>query len=213
MNEMIRAVPRLTPADLTTLRQVFRHGVTRAAAGVSTMVGKTITVTDVRVEALSFGEATALAGTPERPAVGIYLGITGPIGAHVVLLLDPDDAATLARLLLGDLVEAGAVAELAGDALGEVGNVIGSSIGTVLGDLVGTALWSTTPAVQTDMAASLVDGLVASASNGDDQVLVILTCFEQTGSEMRASVKGTFLVIPESASVSAILDAVGRNGR
>jgi chemotaxis protein CheC len=196
-------------ADAALARKAFAEGLARAAASLSTMVDAQLEVVEQRVQTLSLAEAAALAGSPEQATVGIYLAITGEVGAHVVLLLEPYDAERLVELLLTSRgIDPEEANVLAIPALAEVGNVMGSSFANVLGDLIGTPLWSTSPTVQTDMARSLVDGLLACASDERDQVLVVATQFAQADARATFSVRGTFLVVPEIPGLANLFQAL-----
>jgi chemotaxis protein CheY-P-specific phosphatase CheC len=200
-------------SDPQVARAAFGEGLARAADSLSKMTGAEISAIEQRVQTLSLPEAAAVAGNPDQPTVGVYLGLTGAVEAHVVLLFEPDDAERLIDLLLGGRitspVERGALVLAA---LGEVGNIMGSSFANVLGDLIGSPLWSTPPIVQTDMARALIDGMLACASDDSDQVLVVVTQFAQRDVAERFSVRGTFLVVPEIEGMSALFGALNQAG-
>lgn len=197
--------------QLAAVRDLFAAGLDRAAASLSAMVGSAVTVIDGRVEVVPLAGAAALAGAPDASTVAIYLGITGGLSAHIVLLFAPSDAARLAELLLGPAA-AGSMHDeaLRESALGEVGNVMGSSFAVVLGDRMGTPLWSTPPTVRTDMARALVDGLVVTVGGQQDTILVVATQFARCDAEPQFSVQGTFLVIPEPDGLTSLFDAVSQ---
>jgi chemotaxis protein CheC len=196
-------------ADPLLARAAFADGLARAAASLSSMMDAELEVVEQRVQTLSLVEAAALAGSPEQATVGIYLAITGEVGAHVILLLDPYDAERLVELMLTSRgIDPAEADVLALPALAEVGNVMGSSFANVLGDLIGTPLWSSSPTVQTDMARSLIDGLLACASDERDQVLVVATQFAKTDARARFSVRGTFLVVPEIPGLAKLFEAL-----
>ena len=205
-----QSVRPLGGEQLAKVREVFADGLRHAAASLSEMVGSQVQVLDGRVDVVPLAGAVGLAGQPEASTVAIYLGITGRFNAHVVLLFAPADAARLAGLLLEPASgEAPADEGLEESALGEVGNVMGSSFATVLGDLIGSPLWSTPPTVRTDMARALLDGLVVDVGGGQDRILVVVTQFARLDAEPRFTVRGTFLVIPEPdglTELSAALD-------
>jgi chemotaxis protein CheC len=200
-------------SDPVVARAAFGGGLARAAESLSTMVGSEISAVEQRVQTLSLPEAAAVAGNPDQPTVGVYLSLTGAVEAHVVLLFEPEDAERLIDLLLGGRVTSPSERNaLFQAALGEVGNVMGSSFANVLGDLIGAPLWSTPPAVQTDMARALVDGMLACASDDRDQVLVVVTQFAQRDVAQHLSVRGTFLVVPEIEGMSALFEGLTRVG-
>ena len=200
-------------SDLLVARAAFGDGLAHAAASLSMMTGAQISAIEQRVQTLSLTDAAEVAGDPDQPTVGVYLALTGAVSAHVVLLFEPDDAERLIDLLLGGQVTSPSErSALVLAALGEVGNVMGSSFANVLGDLSGAPLWSTPPTVQTDMARALVDGMLACASDDRDQVLVVVTQFVQRDIAERFSVRGTFLVVPEIVGMSALFAALTRVG-
>jgi chemotaxis protein CheY-P-specific phosphatase CheC len=200
-------------SDPQMARTAFGDGLAHAAESLSAMVGAKISAIEQRVQTLSLPEAASVAGNPDQPTVGVYLGLTGAVEAHVVLLFEPDDAERLIDLLLqGRVVSPSERAALVAAALGEVGNVMGSSFANVLGDLIGAPLWSTPPTVQTDMARALVDGMLACAIDDRDRVLVVVTQFAQRDVAERFSVRGTFLVVPEIEGMSVLFEALTRAG-
>ena len=205
-----QAASPLTAEQLATVRGVFAAGLDRAAASLSEMVGNEVRVLDGRAEVVSIAAAAALAGTPDASRVAVYLGITGAFNAHVVLLLTPEDADRLSGLLLGSQPDTPEDEALRESALGEVGNVMGSSFAIVLGDLIGSPLWSTPPTVRTDMARALVDGLLATVGGDQERILVIVTQFARFDVIPRFAVEGTFLVVPEPDGLATLFEAVGR---
>jgi chemotaxis protein CheC len=187
---------------------LFRQGLARAASSLSELVGHQIAVLDGRIEVLPLGEALALVGPAERATVGVHVGLTGPIDAHVVLLFTPAEARRLVDLMLRRSGGTDKFDELARPALGEAGNIMGSSFAILLGDRTGSPLWSTAPSVRVDMAQALVDGLIATAIDSRSEVLIGVTSFAQLDGEQRGSVRGTFLFVPEPDGLAALLRAL-----
>lgn len=193
------------------IERAFVSGLAHAAAGLSEMVGQEIRISDPRLAIVPLATAMEVVEPSDAPSVGIYLGITGPLNAHIVLLLSPENAFGLIDLLMGQ--EPGttrALDDMARSALGEVGNVMGSFFATVLGELTALTLWSTTPTVETDMARALVDGLMASACEGGDQILLLRTRFAQAEGSTLGAVSGTFLVLPDAHGLGSLLGALER---
>ena len=79
------------------------------------------------------------------------LGIVGDLEGVVLLLVTPGDADTVCRILG---VEPGS--EYAPSALGEVGNIVGSSYINALAEMTGMAIEPTPPATATDMLGAIV---------------------------------------------------------
>jgi chemotaxis protein CheY-P-specific phosphatase CheC len=199
----------ISPEQVDLIGGLFRQGLVRAAASLSDMVGHEVAALDGRIEVLPLSEALALLGPAERATVGVHVGLSGQIDAHVVLLFTPADARRLVEMMLRRVGGGNEkFEELARPALGEAGNVMGSSFAIVLGDRTGTPLWSTAPSVRVDMAQALVDGLLATAIDEDSEVLIGVTSFAQLDVEPRLSVRGTFLFVPEPHGLATLLQAI-----
>jgi chemotaxis protein CheC len=199
--------PEVSHVD--TVRRAFADGLARSARSLSAMVGAEIRAVEAQISLLSLPEALALAGAPDRATMAIHLGLNGKLNAHLVLLFGPEDAQNLVQLLLPPgRVGPSERALLEESALGEVGNVVGSSFAIVLGDLIGSPLWSSTPTVQVDMAAALLDGIIACASGDRERVLVVAARFAEFEVASHHSVRGTFLVVPEVECVATLLHAL-----
>jgi chemotaxis protein CheC len=205
----IPATEALAPGDelAPDVQRAFADGLTRATASLSEMVGLEIVAVEPRVRLAPVGEAAAAVGRPDEVVVGVYLAVTGPWNAHVVLLFSPKDACQLVDLLLGQpLGMTQELDEMAESALREVANITGTSFANVLGDRTHALLWTHPPELLIDMAGALVDGVVAQASAGGDRAVLIETRFARPTES--ATVGGTFLVMPEMDQLDALARAL-----
>src|SRR3712207_9561092 len=86
------------------------------------MLGRPVDISVPVVEAVPFADAVEAVGPVEEVVTGILLGIVGDLAGAVLLVVDPEDAATLCSLLGVE-----AESECGLSALSEIGNIVGSS--------------------------------------------------------------------------------------
>src|SRR4051795_12534075 len=108
--------------QLDALRELANIGSGTASTALSSMLGRAVDISVPKAQALPFAGAAAAAGPAEQDITGIVLGITGEMTGTVLLLVPPADADKICRMLG---VEADG--ELALSALGEIGNIVGTS--------------------------------------------------------------------------------------
>ena len=193
----------LLDADLLA---AFKAGLAAAAAACEAMSGGQLAVSSSEIGRLTLSEVLDSAGGPEVAVVAIYIGFSGPLSGHGVLLLEPDEARSLALTILGELPDgtddgvanpdAGGLTPLQRSVVEEVGNVaisgVLSRLGDAVGDAVGDAIHPMVPVFVFDMAASLLDAVVSDVAGTGDTILAARTMFSQD----RRSATGVLLVVP-----------------
>src|SRR3569833_2422060 len=90
------------------------------------MSGQPIEVLSSAIEIVPLASVPTSVGSPEDPAIGVYVGMEGDGEGYLLLLLDNEMALKLAGMMLGEEVEA-IEDELTASALAEAGNVSCSS--------------------------------------------------------------------------------------
>ena len=159
-----------------------------------------------------------LAGGPDAILVG-SIGITGSLSGHAVLLLKPDGARRLARLLLDGFVDPAAAIEapdgslvfdeMEVSALQEVGNVTLGAFLDEIGRHLEEAVQPTVPQAIVEMAGAILDAILIDLVGEADEFLAARTMF-QDGDE---AIDGTLLVLPRPASLTTLLQALGAADR
>ena len=188
----------LTDEDLVRLGDLAALGTDRAAEGLSGMIDQPVTIHTTGVKQVTFAEAQFLAGDPQDTVAAIYLEFEGGLTGNIVLIFDIPSALKLVDLLM--MQEAGTtteIDEMAMSALGEVGNQAGSAFLNALADALGVTAMISPPAVLVDMAAAVLNTIVAQASMVSEEVIAIRTSFSISGNKLA----GVFLVLPDSASL------------
>ena len=189
-----------TDLQLDALRELANIGSGNASTALSSMLGRSVDIAVPSAEALRFADAVASAGPAEAEVCGIVLGIGGDMDATVLLLVPPSDADALCRLLGVD-----PEGELALSALGEIGNVVGTSYINALVAMTGMAIEPTPPATATDMLAAIVQTVLAGHAHAGDIALVLDSDLRVAGEDCSIS----FLLVPDQGGVDELLRRLG----
>jgi chemotaxis protein CheY-P-specific phosphatase CheC len=200
--------PPTSPAASQALERTFERAMGAAGRALAEMSGHAIEVVATEVAHTSARNVVDAAGGAGTVVVGIYVGITGSVDGHALLVLQPEGARKLASLLLDGFAEPGllevdefgvpSLDELELSALREVGNV---TVGAFLNEPVVV----TVPIAISDMAGAILDAVLADLTVDTDEVLAARTSFINGGD----TIEGAVLVLPRQASLAALTAALG----
>ena len=189
-----------TDLQLDALRELANIGSGKASTALSMLLGRAVDISVPTARALSFADAVEAAGDYEQEITGIVLGIVGDLEGVVLLLVTPSDADTVCSLLG---VEPGSV--YAPSALGEVGNIVGSSYINALAMMTGMEIEPTPPGLTTDMLAAIVESVLAQRATGGDVALLLDSDMVVEGEDCSVS----FLLVPDQGGVEQLLARLG----
>lgn len=204
----------IAPAAELALERTFERAMAAAGRALAEMSGQAVHVvaTEVaRTDSIHVIEAAGGAGTV---VVAVYLGITGSITGHAVLILQPEGAHRLAGLLLDGFAIAAPVGddpsvptfdEMELSALQEVGNVTIAAFLNEVGRHLDEPCSPTVPIAITDMAGAILDAVLADLTIDGDELLACRTSFI-SGAD---TIEGAVLVLPQAASLRLLIDALG----
>ena len=191
---------RYTEMQLDALRELANIGSGTASTALSGMLGRPVDISVPNAKVLPFAEAVEAAGNPEAEVTGIVLGIVGDMSGTVLLLVPPADADAMCRMLG---VEPDT--EIGLSALGEIGNIVGSSYINALASMTGTDIEPTPPATATDMLGAIVESVMAEAAQTGDVALVLDSNLMVEGEDCSIS----FLLVPDQGGVDQLLARLG----
>ena len=207
--------PMITPTAELALERSFERAMGAAGRALAEMSGQAIHVVATEVARTNARHVVDAAGGAGTLVVAIYLGITGSLDGHAVLVFRPDGARRLAALLLDGFAPPATMVyddtglpdleELELSALQEVGNV---TIGAFLNDVgrhLDQPVVVTVPVAVSDMAGAILDGVLADLTADVDEVLFARTSFINNGD----TIEGAVLVLPRPASLEALTLALG----
>ncbi|MDA8065444.1 MAG: chemotaxis protein CheC [Thermaerobacter sp.] len=194
-----------TNVPSAALEDAFRRGLASAGTVLSTMIGRDITLHSPYLGFTPINRVPELVGGPEAPVVAIYVGVSGSLVGHAVLLFESECARHLVRLILEEEVP-DILAPLPQSLVGEVGNVAVSSFLNSLADYTGLKIVPSPPQVVFDMAGAVLSGILALVAASSEEVLVVEAGFRQ----QQEALQGFFLLLPEASSLDTLLTALHR---
>jgi chemotaxis protein CheC len=207
--------PTTTPAASVALERTFERAMGAAGRALAEMSGHSIEVVATEVARTTAHHVVDAAGGAGTIVVGIYLGITGSVDGHALLVLQPDGARKLAGLLLDGFAEPGmaevdefgvpSLDELELSALREVGNVTVGAFLNEVGRHLEEPVVVTVPIAVSDMAGAILDGVLADLTVESDDILAARTSFIN-GAD---TIEGAVLVLPRQESLAALTSALG----
>ena len=195
--------PSYSEMQLDALAELANIASGTAATALSQMLGREVELRVPRALALPMADAVDAAGQPEDIVTGIVLGLEGDVDALVLLLIPTDDAAILCQMLG---VEAGT--EVGDSALGEIGNILGTSYLNALSAMTGLALMPTPPTLATDLLGAIVASVLAQAAGENDIALVLDSELDVADQPCSLS----FLLLPASGRADELLAPLGLAG-
>ncbi len=185
--------------EVESLERLMAGAFQRALGSLSAMIGKNLDVVEFKLEELPLSDLSHMLGSPEAPALGVYVFFYGQGSCLVVLLLPPDSVSSLLELLLDrpchDMM---ALDPLEASALAEVGNVMAGSFVGHMADMLGLGMPCAPPAVVCDMSGAMLGEAVFHGVIANDRVLMARSLF----GEGQRSMAGVFLVVPSANLMS-----------
>ena len=192
--------PQYTELQLDALRELANIASGGAATALSQMLGQEVELNVPRALALGLADAVDAAGAPDEVVSGIVLGLEGDIDGLVLLLVPMKDAQTLCQLLG---VDAGT--EVGDSALGEIGNILGTSYLNAIASMTGLNLMPTPPFVATDLLAAIVASVLAQSAGESDIALVLDSDLTLADAACALS----FMLLPASGRADDLLAPLG----
>jgi chemotaxis protein CheC len=189
-----------TDLQLDALREVANIGSGNAATALAQMLGREVELAVPRALALPLADAVDAVGPADATRSAVVLPIFGDLDAIVLLLFSDADAATLCGLLG---VEAGT--EWGDSALGEIGNILGTSYINALASLARLSIEPRPPHVVADMLGAIVASLLSETVGESDIALVLDSELDVQGVACSMS----FLLLPTAGGVTELLERLG----
>jgi len=191
----------LNELQLDALREISNIGSGTAATALSSMLGCSVNLQVPRALALELADAVDAIGDAEDDATAVVLSVSGDLDATMVLLFEPESAATVSSLLGVDPSDM----EMSLSALGEIGNILGSSYVGAMGQMAGLGLEPQPPVAVADMLGAIVASALAASAMDTDLALLL-------DSEMQiedAACGFGMLFVPSSDGVGRLLAGLG----
>ena len=190
----------LNDLQLDALREMSNIGSGNAATALASMLGQSVGLHVPTALVLELADAVDAVGNPEDTVSAVIIGVFGDLDATVLLLFDPESANALCALLGVE-----GAPEMALSALGEIGNILGSSYIQAMGTMTNLHMEPHPPIAMADMLGAIVASVLAVAAADTDLALLL---------DSKMTVDGTackfgFLYVPSGAGVALLLDRLG----
>ena len=185
------------------LGAVAQDGAARAGRSLTGLVGQDIRIHVPNVRLGTRADTCDAVGGDTAMVLGAYLGMSGDLEGHVMLLFPEKRALECVDLMFGRPVGTTTEAdEMAKSAVAELGNIVGSAFVNALADHVQLMLHPSPPTVVHDMAIALVQTIYAEILARGNEVVMIDTVFE----DRNGQAAGLVIVAPDPHSLPRIED-------
>ena len=197
----------LKPMQLDALREVANIGAGHAATALSTMTGGTIMITVPTINIAKLEDVPPQISAPEEPVAAVLMHMLGDLTGRTLLVFPKPTALRLSELMLrrpqGSSKELG---ELEQSAIKEAGNILSGAYMNALSDFMGLMLLPSPPSLAVDMSTAVLTTAYLQFGSDKDFVFCVESQFYMK--EVNEYLRGFFLLLPDFASLQAILRAV-----
>ena len=197
----------LKELQFDALKEVANIGAGHAATALSQMTNKKIMISVPEVTVTPLEEVPEVLGHPEEVVAAVLMHMMGDLTGRTLLLFPEPSALALCDILLrrpaGTTTEFG-VMEQSG--IKEVGNILSSAYLNALSDFMGMMLVPSVPSLVVDLSAAVLTSTYLNFGSERDYVFCVESEFQFEGES--SNLKGHFLLLPDLASLRAIVDAI-----
>jgi chemotaxis protein CheC len=197
----------LKPVQLDALREVANIGAGHAATALSQMTGRTIMISVPTINIARLEDVPPQIAGPEEPVAAVLMHMMGDLSGRTLLVFPKPTAIRLSEMMLrrpqGSSVDLG---ELEQSAIKEAGNILSGAYMNALSDFMGLMLLPSPPSLAIDMSDAVLTTAYLQFGSDRDYVFCVESEFflQDIGERLR----GFFLLLPDYASLQAILKAV-----
>jgi chemotaxis protein CheC len=197
----------LSAQQLDALREVANIGAGHAATALSQMTHATIMISVPRINIAPLEDVPPQISAPEEPVAAVLMNIMGDLAGRTLLVFPKPTANRLAELMLrrpkGSSTELG---ELEQSAIKEAANILSGAYMNALSDFMGMMLLPSPPSLAIDMSTAVLTSTYLQFGNDYDLVFCVESSFYMK--DFDEHLRGFFLLLPDLASLQAILRAV-----
>jgi chemotaxis protein CheC len=188
------------------LREVANIGAGHAATALSQLIGETIMITVPTITISRLEDVPPQMSEPDEPVAAVLMHMVGDLTGRTLLVFPKRTAVRLASRLLNQKQNEHALSEMGQSAIKEAGNILSSAYMNALSDFMGMLLLPSPPSLAVDMSEAVLTTAYLQFGSDRDYVFCVESEFvmDDTGERLR----GFFLLLPDAASLTAILKAV-----
>jgi chemotaxis protein CheC len=205
LNFSISGAGTMSPARIDALKEVASIGAGHAATALSLMTGARIMIEVPMVNIAPLEELLPTIAPPGEQLVTVLMDMHGSLSGETLLALPITTGRRLADLMLRRERRPGGTLDLLEEsALKEAGNILGGAYMTALSEFLGMVLMPSPPR----LAVGVMEDVLGPALHAPEGAAVCCVETEFSFEEIGERFRGFFLLLPDSASFSAIFRAV-----
>jgi chemotaxis protein CheC len=175
------------------------------------MIGETIMISVPMINIARLEDVPPQVSGPDEPVAAVLMHMLGDLTGRTLLVFPRRTAHRLASLLLHHPVddaggESKDFSEMDQSAIKEAGNILSSAYMTALSDFMGMMLLPSPPSLAVDMSDAVLT--TTYLQFGTDRDLVFCVESEFLMDDTAEKLRGFFLLLPDPASLQAILKAI-----
>ena len=197
----------LSALQLDALREVANIGAGHAATALSQMTGSTIMIAVPTINIARLEDVPPQISGPEEPVACVLMNMLGDLTGRTLLVFPKPTAIRLSELMLrrpaGSSQHLG---ELEQSAIKEAGNILSGAYMNALSDFMGLMLLPSPPSLAIDMSTAVLTTAYLQFGAERDYVFCVESEFFMK--DINEHLRGFFLLLPDAASLQAILRAV-----
>ncbi|MFQ5702792.1 MAG: chemotaxis protein CheC [Gemmatimonadales bacterium] len=203
MNDLINLEPR----QLDALKEVANIGAGHAATALSQLTDRRIMINVPTITVTDLEQISDVLGNPQEIVAAVLMHMLGDLTGRNLLMMPAANAKLLCDLLLKRSPGATeSFDELERSSLKEAGNILGGAYMNALSDFMGMMLLPSVPSLVIDVASAVLTTAHLGFGSERDQMFCVETDFHFD--EAERTLTGHFLLLPDPASLKAVLDAV-----
>ena len=200
----IRALKAL---QLDALREVANIGAGHAATALSQMIGGTIMISVPTINISRLEDIPPQVAEPDEPVAAVLMHMLGDLTGRTMLIFPRGSALRIAELMMHKPQRSSSeFGEMEQSAIKEAGNILSSAYMNALSEFMHLMLLPSPPSLAVDMSAAVLTTAYLQFSTEKDYVFCVESEFLMTDSSEK--LRGFFLLLPDPASLQAILRAV-----
>jgi chemotaxis protein CheC len=197
----------LKALQLDALREVANIGAGHAATALSQMIHNTIMISVPTINISRLEEVPPQVSAPEEPVAAVLMHMLGDLTGRTLLVFPQPTALRLAELMLRRPAgSSGDLGEMEQSAIKEAGNILSSAYMNALSDFMGMMLLPSPPSLAIDMSTAVLTTAYLQFGSDRDYIFCVESEFFMT--DVKERLRGFFLLLPDPASLQAILRAI-----
>ena len=198
-------VRALSRAALDALREVANIGAGHAATALSQITAQRIMISVPQITIAALEDVPNQIAAGEEPVAAVAIRVDGDLTGVTLLVFPQPTAHRIAALMMGgrDVSTFGALEE---SALKEAGNILSGAYLNALAEFLGMRILNSPPALAIDMSDAVLNSTYVEASQGATHVFCVESEFQLQNDT--TPLRGFFLLLPDPASLRAMLTAI-----